>query len=151
MATMVSSFGIKSSADISNSSNPIEVLLSSPYLSEITWISSLITPRSFFSSARIAFNSAILTSSSLYSFSSLSRSRPVRALRRMSTMAWDWASLRPKRSIKCCFASWTVWEPRMIRITSSMLSKAISKPSKMWARSSALFRSYLVLLVTTSF
>ena len=41
-------------------------------------------------------------------------------------------------------------DPRMILITSSMLSRAISRPSKMCARSSALFSSYLVRLVTTS-
>ena len=49
------SLGIKSSMEMSSSSNPIEVLLSSPYLSAIIEISSLMTPRSTFSSARIVF------------------------------------------------------------------------------------------------
>ena len=136
---------------MSNSSNPMEVLLSSPYLSEISMISSRITPRSFFSSARMALNSSIFASSSLNSFSSFSRSRPVRARRRISTIAWDWTSLKPKRSMSSAFAIWTFCELRIIRITSSILSRAISKPCKIWARSSALFKSYWVLLVTTSF
>ena len=150
MAIIVFSLGIRSSMDISNSSKPIAVLRSSPYLSKITRISSRITPSSFFSSARMAFNSSIFAINSLYSFSSFSRSRPVRARRRMSTIAWDWASLKPNRSINCCFAIWTFSEPRMMRITSSIWSNAISKPCKIWARSSALFKSYLVRRVTTS-
>ena len=48
----------QSSMDIS-SSYPMAVRRSSPYLSEIIIISSRITVRSFFSSARIAFNSSI--------------------------------------------------------------------------------------------
>ena len=134
-----------------SSSKPMAVLLSSPYLAAITLISSLITARSFFSSARIAFNSAIFAWSSLYSFSSFSRSRPVRARSLISTIAWDWASESPKRSINCALASATLALLRIIRITSSIWSRAISRPSNMWARSSALFKSYCVRLLTTSF
>ena len=43
--------------------------------------------KQFFSSARIAFNSAIRAIRSLYSASSFSRSRPVSALSRISTIA----------------------------------------------------------------
>ena len=80
--------GIKSSIEISYSSNPIDVLLSSPYLSEITMISLRITPNNFLRSARIAFNSAINVINWLYSASSLLRSKPVNARRRISTIAW---------------------------------------------------------------
>ena len=121
--------GIRSSMEMSYSSNPIDVLLSSPYLSAIRRISSLITPRSFFSSARIAFNSAILANNSLYSFSIFSRSRPVSARRRISTIACACASLSPKRFINFSFASGVVLLPRIMEITSSIWSKAISKPS----------------------
>ena len=149
MAITVSSSGIRSSMDTS-SSYPMAVRLSSPYLSAIIWISSLITVRSFFTSARIACNSSILARSSLYSFSSFSRSKPVSARSLMSTMAWDCASDKPKRSINWFLASATLDEPRIIRMTSSMWSRAMSRPFKIWARSSALFRSYCVLLLTTS-
>ena len=145
-----SCLGIKSSIEMSNSSNPMDVLLSSPYLSLIMMISSLITPRSSFLSARIAFNSPIFSLSSLYSFSSFSRSSPVSARRRMSTIACDCTSDKPKRSINSAFAACTLSEPLMMRITSSILSSAMSNPSKMWARSSALLSSYFVRRVTTS-
>ena len=87
MAITVFSLGIISSIEISYSSKPIFVLLSSPYLSEIIVISSLITPRSNFSSAKIAFNSAIFLTSSSCSFSSFSRSKPVKARSLISTIA----------------------------------------------------------------
>ena len=119
MAITVSSSEIRSSTDIS-SSKPIFVRLSSPYFSEITRISFLITPNNLFSSARIARNSAILASSSLYSFSSFSRSRPVRARRRMSTIACACGSVSSKHSMRTRFASATFAEPRMILITSSI-------------------------------
>ena len=41
-------------------------------------------------------------------------------------------------------------DARIIAIISSIMSSALSSPSKMWALSSALLRSYLVLLLTTS-
>ena len=136
--------------EISYSSNPIDVLLSSPYLSEITMISLRITPNNFLRSARIAFNSAIKVINWLYSASNLLRSKPVNARRRISTIACACASERAKRSIKRDLASCTFSLLRIMLITSSILSNAISKPSKIWARSSALFSSYFVLLVTTS-
>ena len=104
MAMIVLSLGIRSSMEISYSSKPITLLLSSPYFAEISLISVLITPRRSFSSARIAFNSAILASSSLCSFSIFSLSRPVRVRSLISTIAWDCTSVRPNRSINLCFA-----------------------------------------------
>ena len=146
----VFSRGIMSSMEISKASKPIEVLLSSPYLSEISSISSRITRRRRFLSSRIAFNLRIFSINSAYSVSSFSLSRPVSARRRISTIAWACTSVSSKRSISSCLAIWTLLEPRMIRITSSILSRAFRSPSKIWALSCALFRSYWVLLVTTS-
>ena len=48
----------------------------------------------------------------------LSRSKPVRARSRMSTMAWAWTSVSAKRSIKLCFASATL---RLSRIYVSLV------------------------------
>jgi len=146
----VFSLGIISSIEISNASNPIAVLLSSPYFSEIARISSRITRRSVFLSARIAFSLRIFSINSAYSASSFSLSKPVRARRRMSTIACAWTSVSSNLSINSCLATWTLLDPRMIRITSSILSRAFSRPSNICARSCALFRSYFVLLVTTS-
>ena len=142
--------GIRSSMEISYSSYPMDVLRSSPYFSAIARISSRITPSSFFLSARIAFNSSIFAIRSAYSVSIFSLSRPVSARRRISTIACACASDNAKRSIKRSFASCAFLLERMMLITSSILSSAISNPFKIWALSSALFKSYLVRLVTTS-
>ena len=104
IAITVFSFGIISSMLISYSSNPILLLLSSPNLSDISIISVRITPSNNFSSARIAFNSAIFATNSLCSFSIFSLSRPVRARSLMSAIACACTSVRPKRSIKRSFA-----------------------------------------------
>ena len=150
MVITIFSFGIKSSMEMSYSSNPMDVLLSSPYLSLMTSISSRITPRSNFSSARIASSLSIWAISSAYSFSSFSLSNPVRARRRISTIAWAWTSSSSNFSMSSAFAACTVLEPRMIRITSSILSSAINNPFKICALSFALFSSYFVRRVTTS-
>ena len=144
------SSGIKSSSTISYSSTPITERLSSPYLSAISWISVLITPSKSFSSARIAFNSAISLTRSACSFSSFSLSKPVRARSLISTIAWACASEKPNLSINPSFAAWVLALARIIEITSSIKSSALRRPCKMWSLSSALLRSYLVLLVTTS-
>ena len=146
----VFSLGIMSSMEMSYASNPIDVLLSSPYFSAIARISSRITRRRVFLSARIACNLRIFSINSAYSASNFSLSRPVSARRRISTIACAWTSVSSKRSINSCFAIWTFLAARIIRITSSILSSALRRPSRIWARSCALFRSYFVLLVTTS-
>ena len=151
MVIMVLVSGIRSSMDISNSSYPICVFRSSPYFSAMARISVRITVRSFFSSASMDFSSVISAINSLYSFSSFSLSRPVRAFRRISTIACACASDNSNRSIRAVFASGVVRLPLMIAITSSILSSAIIKPCKICARSSALFKSYFVRLVITSF
>ena len=130
MAMTVFSLGIISSILISNSSNPILDLLSSPYLSAIDLISVLITPNRSFSSPKIALSSAILFTSSACSASNFSLSRPVRARSLISTIACACASERPKRFIKFSFATCVFALPLMIFITSSILSSAISKPCK---------------------
>ena len=150
MAITVFSFGIKSSMDKSYSSKPIDVLLSSPYFSAINKISCLITRSRRFLSPKIALSSRILFTSSSYSPCRRARSSPVNARRRMSTIAWAWTSVSPNAVINPSLASCVFLLARIIRITSSIFSSAFKSPSKMWALSCALFKSYLVLLVTTS-
>ena len=135
----VFSFGMRSSIDMSNSSYPIDVLLSSPYLSRISIISFLTTPSNTLRSARIALYSSITFFNSAYSFSSFSLSRPVSARRRISTMEFACGSDRENLSISFSFASAAVFEALISCITSTIC-----------ALSSALFKSYCVLLVTTS-
>ena len=128
----------------------MDVLRSSPYLSRITRSSSRTTPSSSFSSANISLKRAICLINSSYSPSSFSRSNPVSARRRISTIACACGSSSPNRSIRRSFAIAVVFEERTIFITSSILSSAIKSPLSIWARSSALLRSYCVRLVTTS-
>ena len=141
IAITVLSSGIRSSMLISDSSYPMDVLLSSPYLSEIAIISLRMTIRSFFSSAKISFNSSILALSAANSCSIFSLSKPVSALRRISTIACACASERPKRSMSLALAAATFSELLIMLMTSSILSRAIIKPSKMCARASALLSS----------
>ena len=104
--------------------------------------------RSSFS--RISFKYAINFSISSYSARSLSCSRPVNWRSLISTMARDCISDREKRSIKRSIASAGLLDDLMIAMTSSILSEAIIRPSKIWARSSAFFKSYFVRRITTS-
>ena len=118
---IIASFlGINASSLKSSISISIEVLLSSPYLSRMRRISSRITPKRTFSSAKMASNSAIFFSSSSYSFWSFSLSKPVSARRRISTIACACAWENSKRLIKLSLASATFLEARIISITSSM-------------------------------
>ncbi len=55
----------------------------------------------------------------------------------MSRMWLAWMSLSSNRLINVALASSTSAEPRMMATTSSMLSRAMSSPSRMWARSLA--------------
>ena len=68
----------------------------------------------------------------------------------MSTMAWVWISDSEKRSMSAALAASTLRDALMMRTTSSMFSMAMTRPSRMWARSSALRSSYRVRLVITS-
>ena len=128
IAMIISSLWIRSSSSISSSCIK-PVLLSSLYLSSTTRISSFISASNFFSSASIPSKYSIFASSSLYSDSSLSLSKPVRALRRISTIASACASESPNLFISSSFAIFTFSLPLIIFMISSMLSRAISKPS----------------------
>ena len=141
MAMTTFSFLIRSSISKSPASCSMRLLRSSPNFSAMIFISSLMTVRSFLGSARIPFSSAILSIRSWCSFSSFSLSRPVRARRRMSTIACAWTSSRPNLSVRRAFAVCTLGLSRMILTTSSMLSSAMSRPCKIWSLSSALLRS----------
>ena len=55
----------------------------------------------------------------------------------MSMMACACTSLRPKRSMRAALAMSGVWEPRMMEMISSMWSRAMSSPRRIWARFSA--------------
>ena len=146
-----SSSWIKSSMSISLTTFWISVLLSSLYLLFISLSSSLITPRSFISSANILFKYSMYCIISLSSSSILSLSRPVNLLNLISKIAWACFSLNWNLSINVLFAISLVFEFLIIWITSSILSRAIFNPSNMCALASALFNSNTVLLVTTSF
>ena len=140
----------RSSIDISYSSYPIDVLLSSPYLLRISMISSLMTSSNTLRSESILLNSAIFFWSSAYSLSIFSLSSPVRARSLISTIACACASLSENLPASFSLASAVLFDERIIDITSSILSRAINKPSKICALSSALLSSYFVRRVTTS-
>ncbi len=88
--------------------------------------------------------------SSLYSWMSLSRSRPVSRCRRMSRIAWAWTSESSKALIREDLASAGLLEARMICTTRSMLSTAMRRPSRIWARFSHLSKSKRVRRMITS-
>ena len=97
-----------------------------------------------------ALQRAMNFSSSSYSAWSLSFSRPVSWRRRISTMAAAWISVNPKLLTSRALASSTLWDSRMVWMTSSMMSMALSRPSRMWARLRALSSSKRVRRTTTS-
>ncbi len=105
MVRIVFSLAIISSISISLSSYPMLVLLSSPNFSAVIEISFLITPRSNFSSARIALYSSISFTRFACSSSSLFLSRPVRARSLISTMASACSCENSNLSINLSFAS----------------------------------------------
>ena len=78
------------------------------------------------------------------------RSRPVSRCSRMSRMALDWIWDRPNCVIKPSRASTGDLEARMSSMTASRWSRAIRRPSRMWARASAFRSSYSVRRRTTS-
>ena len=150
MVITTCSFGIMSSIDKSPPAYSMVERRSSPYFSLTTANSSLIIciRRSFLS--KISFKSSMVFIRSSYSVRNLSCSNPVSWRKRISTMALAWISLNSKRLMSFWRASSGLEEPRMIDITSSILSEAIISPSKMWARSSAFRSSYFVRRTTTS-
>ena len=100
--------------------------------------------------AKMSVKSAINSNKPWYSFSILSRSKPVKRRKRISKIACAWRSDNLKRSIMLFFASSSEFDARIKAMISSIWSNAIRNPSKMWARASALFLSNCVRRVTTS-
>ena len=123
---------------------------SSPYLAFMSFNSSLIICMRRSSFARISFKSVIVAINSSNSARNLSCSRPVNWRKRISTIARVWISDKPKRSDNLSLALSGLADDLIISITSSMLSDAMIKPSKICARSSAFLKSKRVLLITTS-
>ena len=151
MVMTTSSSSMRSSTSKSSTSMSKEVLRSSPYFSLISVSSSLMMFNTSCSSAKIALYSAIIFCISAYSSSIFSRSRPVRRWRRMSRIACAWISVRAKRSMSWTLASLPSLAARISAMTSSMLSRAMRRPSRICALASAFFKSKMVLLVMISF
>ena len=143
MVTMQASLAMRSSMLISPSSATMSVRRGSPYFSLTSSSSVLTTPISFFSLASRLLRYSMRLMSSRYSSSILSRSRPVSWYRRMSRMALAWSSDSLNLAINFFFASSRSSASLMILTTASMLSSAMRKPSRMWARSSAFCSSNL--------
>ena len=143
------SSSIKSSSSNSPSALTIFVNLSSPYFSIISSDSSLIKLNTNFSSAKIALKCSINFNKFWYSSSIFSLCNPDKVFNLISKIDCAWMSSSPNLFINCSFGS--SYDPLITFITSSMLSIAILKPSKMWALANALSNSNSVLLIITSF
>ena len=135
---------------ISEVSATISVLRGSPYSALSARSSSRMIFITSASLARISFRRAISFSTSSYSAMILSRSRPVSRWSRISRMAWAWTSESLNSRTSPVFASSGLADALMSAITASRFSRAILRPRRIWARSSAFLRSYLVLRMTTS-
>ncbi len=93
------------------------------------------------SEPRISRRRAMRFSSAAYSSSSSRRDWLVRLDKRIERMRSACTGERPKRLTRAICASAAFGDLRMISMTSSRLSSAMSKPSRMCLRSSALRRS----------
>ena len=149
--TVSSAAGRSSSTTISSKLSTSSVRRGSAKRSRICPSSFLMTPISLRSLPSIAFRFAISFVRSSYSLRSDSTSKLVSRCSRMSRIAWAWISVSAKRAISFSRASFGVLLPRMSRMTSSRLSTAMIRPSRMWARASACCSSYFVRRVTTFF
>ena len=110
-----------------------------------------MTPRSFTSSARIASSSAIVCASSSYSSRSFWRSSAARRRSAMSRMCVACVSLNSYgASCSAVRAASADSEPRINVMIASIMSSAFSRPSRMCARSRALFSRYWLRRVMTS-
>ena len=98
---------------------------------------------------KISLKCAINFINSLYSSSIFSLCNPESVFNLISNIAWACISERPNLSINLSFAS--SYDERIILITSSILSKAIFKPSNIWALANALSKSNCVLRNITFF
>ena len=89
-------------------------------------------------------------SSSSYSFCSFSFSSPVSWPRRMATMAAACSASKPYFSMRADLAVSGVRDARIVAMISSIMSMALSSPSRMWALAWAFLSSNLVRRTTTS-
>ena len=151
MVTTHSSWGIKSSMSTSPLTVAISVRRSSENLRFISRASSLTMASRRPSLARMALKSAMWAWSSSSSFSIFKISSPASWPSWNLQMASACKSSKPKRSISAALASGRPpLQARMVAMISSTMSMAFFKPSKMWARSWAFFRSNWVRRVMTS-
>ena len=146
----MSSSAIISSILRSVAFSTISVLLSSPYFSLISRSSSLIICILFVLLSKMPFNSAIYLIISLYSARIFSVSRPVSFWSFMSKIACACFSDNLKPPTRPAFAVSGSLLFLIVSRTLSMLSRAIFKPSKIWALASAFLKSNSVLLTTIS-
>ena len=129
----------------------ISVRRSSPKRFFMSSSSSLTMASTRASSARMASQFSILACRPASSSSILRISRPARRPSCSLTMASACGSSKPNCSMMAALAS--VMPPlqaRMVAISSSTMSVAFFRPSRMWARSLAFFRSNWVRRRTTS-
>ena len=120
----------------------------SSYFSFIASNSSFTTRRISFSSAKIASSFLISSCSSFNSSSILSRSKHCSLLSCIAKIAAACISDSPNLAINLLSAS--SYASRMVLITSSILSSAIFKPSRMCALSRAFLSSNSVRLRITT-
>ena len=150
METTTSSSAIMSPISISPNSWEISVLLSSPYFALIAVKSSITISSIFLASCKIALNSAIFSSKFLRSALSVSTSKEVNLTSLVSKTACACFSERIKLVIRPFKASCLSLDFLITSITSSMLARAITRPSTMCFFSSVLTRSYSIPRLTTS-
>ena len=143
-------FGVKSSIVTSPSSGTIWVFLSSPYFSLSSFNSTLIKARIFSLDDNKSSYSSIFFINSACSALILSCSNPVKRLNCISKIAFACSVSKPKRLIKPFLAVSVFGDFLINSITSSNESRAIIKPSKIWALMRAFFKKNIVLLVITS-
>ena len=151
MEITTSSFSIKSSISISDTSVEISVIRSLPYFSEISVSSCLIISLMRSSLARMALYSLIMPFSCSNSSLSFSTSRLVKRCNFISRIAFACFSVKTNFSCRLVSASCLSLLDLITLITSSIYASAIHKPSTICSRSSARAKSYFVLRVTTSF
>ncbi|CAM5468324.1 hypothetical protein STENM327S_00641 [Streptomyces tendae] len=105
--------------------------------------------RSSASESRIRVSSSISAFSRSFSDSSSMRSNLVSRRSGVSRMYCVWTSLSEKRSIRRCLACAEFSLERMRRMTSSMSTRAVSRPSTRCSRSRFLLRRNSLRRLTT--
>ncbi len=121
----------------------------SPYFSFNSVTSLTMISRTLAGSFKIKVKASINFSISSYSFSIFSLSKAANLLNCISKMAVAWISDSLNLFIRFSLASSWVLEALIVLMTASRLSRAIFKPSKMWALFLASVSSKMVLLTIT--